>query len=186
MGITISNSQGLWLEFSLRSTLQHMWVMGKYIVWVQIMCIRNDSSAKKNVLRVSRGKALPVKHSRKPAVSILSWLFVFQSYAGHTHHFGRCLLTSYPRKHFSLQFALSLHTHSLSHTTLTNKTHMKYRVHKIEQNYNQIWHGIKANKNIVVNYNFTISPFGNSMTKPLKQTLNLNVSLRIMAKLTHT
>ena len=31
---------------------------------------------------------------------------------------------------------------------------MKYRVHKIEQNYNQIWHGIKANKNIVVNYNF--------------------------------
>ena len=23
---------------------------------------------------------------------------------------------------------------------------MKYRVHKIEHNYNQIWHGIKANK----------------------------------------
>ena len=33
---------------------------------------------------------------------------------------------------------------------------MKYKVHKIEQNYNQIWHGIKANKYIVVNYNFTI------------------------------
>ena len=33
---------------------------------------------------------------------------------------------------------------------------MKYRVHKIEQNYNQIWHGIKANKDIVVNYNFTV------------------------------
>ena len=32
---------------------------------------------------------------------------------------------------------------------------MKYRVHKIKHNYNQIWHGIKANKNIVVNYNFT-------------------------------
>ena len=37
----------------------------------------------------------------------------------------------------------------------TNKSYMKYRVHKIEHNYNQIWHGIKANKNIVVNYNFT-------------------------------
>ena len=49
----------------------------------------------------------------------------------------------------------SSHTLSLSHTTLTNKSHMKYRVHKIEQNYNQIWHEIKANKNIVVNYNFT-------------------------------
>jgi len=28
----------------------------------------------------------------------------------------------------------------------TNKSHMKYRVQKIEQNYNQIRHGIKANK----------------------------------------
>ena len=26
----------------------------------------------------------------------------------------------------------------------------------IEQNYNQIWHGIKANINIVVNHNFTV------------------------------
>ena len=46
--------------------------------------------------------------------------------------------------------ALSLHTLSLSlshtHTTLTNKSHMKLRVQKIEHNYNQIWHGIKANK----------------------------------------
>ena len=51
--------------------------------------------------------------------------------------------------------ALSLHTFSLLHTTFTNKSHMKYRVQKIEQNYNQIWHGIKANKHVVVNYNFT-------------------------------
>ena len=63
---------------------------------------------------------------------------------------------------------------------------MKYRVHKIEQNYNQIWYEIKANKNIVVNYNLTISLFGYSMMKPLKQTLDLNVSLEIVAKLTHT
>ena len=41
---------------------------------------------------------------------------------------------------------LSLHTLSLSHITLKNKSHMKYRVQKIEHNYNQIWHGIKANK----------------------------------------
>ena len=63
---------------------------------------------------------------------------------------------------------------------------MKYRVHKIEQNYNQIWHRIKANKYIVVNYNFTISPFGYSVTKPLKHTLDLSVSLGTVAKLTHT
>ena len=70
----------------------------------------------------------------------------YSNHARHMHHFARCLLTSYPRKYFSLQFALSLHTLSLSHTTLTNKSHMKYRVHSIEHNYNQIWHGIKANK----------------------------------------
>ena len=63
---------------------------------------------------------------------------------------------------------------------------MKYRVQKLEHNYNQIWNRIKANKNIVVNYNFTISPFGYSVTKPQKQTLDLNVSLEIVAKLTHT
>ena len=63
---------------------------------------------------------------------------------------------------------------------------MKYRVHNIEHNYNQILHKIKVNKNIVVNYNFTISLFGYSVTKPLKQTLDLNVSLGTVAKLTHT
>ena len=46
---------------------------------------------------------------------------------------------------FNLSWVFT-HTLSLSHTTLTNKSHMKYRVQKIEQNYNQIWYGIKANK----------------------------------------
>ena len=63
---------------------------------------------------------------------------------------------------------------------------MKFKVHKIEQNYNQIWHGIKANKNIIVNYNFTISSFVYSVTKSLKYTLDINMSLRTVAKLTHT
>ena len=76
----------------------------------------------------------------------LSWLFAFQSCAGHMHYFAGCLLASYPRKHFSLQCLESSHSPSLSHITLTNKSHMKYRVQKIEHNYNQIWHGIKANK----------------------------------------
>ena len=72
MGITISNSQGLWLEFSLKSTPQHMWVMGVYIVWVQKVCIKYDSSAKQNVSQVSCEKALPARHSQKSAVFILS------------------------------------------------------------------------------------------------------------------
>ena len=121
MGITISNSQGLWLEFSLKSTPQHMWVMGVYIVWVRIECARNDNLTKQNVSRVSRGKALPARHTRKPAVSILSRLFKFQSCAGHMHHFMGSFLTSYPRK--QLQSSISLESsHSfLSQKTLTNK-----------------------------------------------------------------
>ena len=103
-------------------------------------------SAKQNVSWVSLGEALPIRHSQNTTISILSWLFAFQSFAGHMNHFVACLLASYPRKHFSLQFVLSLHTSSLSHTTFTNKTHMKYRVQNIEHNYNQIWHGIKANR----------------------------------------
>ena len=53
--------------FSLKSTSQHMWV---YIVWVETGCIRYDKLAKQNVLWVSRGKALPARHSRKLAVTI--------------------------------------------------------------------------------------------------------------------
>ena len=45
---------------------------------------------------------------------------------------------------------------------------------------------LKPTKHIIVNYNFTISPFGYFVTKPLKQTLDLNESLGIRAKLTHT
>ena len=82
--------------------------------------------------------------------------------SSHSSHVqGTCITSweAYSRatreNNFSLQLALSLHTLSLSHTTLTNKSHMKYKVHKIEHNYNQIWHGIKVNKYIVVNYNFT-------------------------------
>ena len=73
----------------------------------------------------------------------------------HTSLHGK-LTHELPAKTTLVLIALSLHILSLSHTTLTNKAHMKYRVHKIEQNYNQIWHGIKANKDIVVNYNFTV------------------------------
>ena len=36
-------------------------------------------------------------------------------------------------------------SHSLSHITLTIKSHIKYKVNMIEHNYNQIWHGIKTN-----------------------------------------
>ena len=63
---------------------------------------------------------------------------------------------------------------------------MKYRVQRIEHNYNQTWYGIKANKTHSCKLQLYNLPFGYSVTKPLKQTLDLNVSLGTMAKLTHT
>ena len=45
----------------------------------------------------------------------------------------------------SLVFNCLKSSHTLSHITLTIKSHIKYRVQNIENNYNQIWHGIKAN-----------------------------------------
>ena len=56
--------------FSLKSTSHNIWVMWVYIVWVETWCIRYDKLAKQNVLRVSCEKALPTRHSRKPAVTI--------------------------------------------------------------------------------------------------------------------
>ena len=76
----------------------------------------------------------------------LKWLFTFQLYAEHVLHFAGSLLASYSRKHFWSSMSLEF-SHSLSHTTLTMKSHIKYRIQKIEQNYNQIWHGIKSNTN---------------------------------------
>ena len=54
----------------LKSTPLNIWVMWVYIVWVEIRCIRYDKIAKQNVSRVSRRKALPARHLRKPAVTI--------------------------------------------------------------------------------------------------------------------
>ena len=60
--------------------------------------------------------------------------------------FREMLSCELPAKILQFSIYLSLHILSLSYTTLTIKSHIKYRVHKIEYNYNQIWYKIKANK----------------------------------------
>ena len=89
-------------------------------------------------------KGLTRKTLTKTSCHHLSWLFAFQSCAEHMLHFTGRLLVSYPRKLLWSLICLKS-SHSLSHTTLTMKSHIKYRVQKIEQNHNQIWHRIKAN-----------------------------------------
>ena len=104
---------------------------------------------------MSRGKALPATYSWKTVVSILSWLFSFQSCVGHMHHFEGCLVVSYPWKLFSFQFAW-VFTHFLSLTQLLqlNLTiNIRYkRLNKITIKFGT---KLKPTKQIVVNYNFT-------------------------------
>ena len=92
----------------------NMWAMWVYIVWVKIRCIKYDKIAKQNVSRVSRGKALLERHSRKPTVTICHD-------SSHSNHVLSTCFTSWEgfswatrKNSFNLQFALSLHT--LSHT----------------------------------------------------------------------
>ena len=92
-----------------------------------------------------------------------------------------------PVKTSSIFNSLILHTFSLSITlplqlNPTINTGYK-RLNKVTIKFGT---ELKPTKHIVVNYNFTISPFGYSVTKPLKQTLDLNMSLGTVAKLTHT
>ena len=52
--------------------------------------------------------------------------------ASHMGHFEGCLVARYLRKLFSFQLLESSHSLSLYYTTLTIKSHNKYRVQKIE------------------------------------------------------
>ena len=128
--------------FSLKITPQHMLVMWVYIVGVETWCVRNNKLAKQNVSWVSCEKALPSKHSQKPAITICHD-------SSHSSHVLSTCFTSQEcfsrvtcKNFFSLHFEFS---HSVSHTTLTMKSRIKYWVQKIEHNYNQIWHEIKVN-----------------------------------------
>ena len=139
--------------FSLKSTSLNMWIMRVYIMGVKTWCIRYDKIAKQNVLRVSCGNGLLVRHSQKPAITICH----NSSHSSHVLSTCFTLREGYSQatRENSLIFNLPwVFTLSL-HTTHTMKSHIKYRVQKIEHNYNQIWHRIKANKKIIVNHNFT-------------------------------
>ena len=117
-----------------------------------------------------------------PSVLILRILVMCK-----THALLREMLScEIPAKTSSVFNSLSLHTLSLYHTTLTIKSHINTGHKRLNIIIIKFGTELKPTKDIVVNHNFTISPFGYSVTKPLKQTLDLNMSLGTMAKLTHT
>ena len=99
---------------SLKNAYFNMWVMQVYIVWVETWCIRYDKITKQNVSRVSRGKALLTRHSRKPTVTIC------HDFSHSSHVLSTCFTSQEGfsratcKNFFALHFALSFHT--LSHT----------------------------------------------------------------------
>ena len=91
----LSLSRVMTRVFSLKSTPFNMWVMWVYIVWVETWCIRYDKLAKQNVSRVSYGKALSAKYSRKPAATICHDSLHSSHVLNTWLHFAGRLFTSY-------------------------------------------------------------------------------------------
>ena len=118
-----------------------MWI---YIVCVETWCIRYDKLAKKKMFRgYLVGRPYPRdthKNQLLPFVMTLHISVMCRAHASLRRKASREL----PAKTSCSSLCLES-SHSLSHTTLTKKSHIKYKVHRIEQNYNQIWLGIKTN-----------------------------------------
>ena len=156
VGITISNSQGIWLGSSLRSTPLHLWVIWLYIVWVQKVCIRQHSLAKQNVSRVSRGKALLARYSRDTAVSIS--IYTDSSHSSHVQ--GTCITSRDAKSRdtcknlFSLQQLESSYSLFITQPLQSNPTiNTRYkRLIKITIKFGT---ELKPTKHIFVNHNFT-------------------------------
>ena len=114
-----------------------------------------------------------------PSVLTLHIPVICRAHASFYEMLSRKLLTKTLISSIAWVFTLSLyHTLQLNPTINTGYK----RLNKITFKFGT---ELKPTKHIVVNYNFTISLFGYSVTKPLKQTIDLNVSLGIVAKLTH-
>ena len=136
MGITISNSQGLWLGFSLKHSLTSV---GIYNVGTEsVYQIRQSGKTEcfAHVLREGLTRKLLAKHSYLHHVLTLHIPIMCRAHAS----FRGMLSRELPAKTLQSSICLSLHLLSLSYTTLTIKSHIKYRVQNIEHNYNQIWH----------------------------------------------
>ena len=143
--------------FSLKHSLTFVGNVGIYSVGTKSVYQIGQSGKTECFASVSQ-EGLTCKLLAKHSCLHLSWLFAFQSCVGHMHHFAGCLVTSYPRKLFSLQLLESSHTHSLSLTKLLqlNPTiNTRYnRLNKITIKFGM---KLKPTKHIVVNYNFTLS-----------------------------
>ena len=135
MGITISNSQGLWLGFSLwkhsstsvdnvgiysvvRYRVYQIWQIGKIECFAAIL---REGLTRKTLAKTNCHH--PIMTLRIP---VMCW----------AHASLRKKDTQELPAKTSLSSICLESSHLLSHTTLTMKSYMKYRVHMIEHDYN--------------------------------------------------
>ena len=131
------------------------WVMWAYIVCVKKWGKHSLKSSRQRVSWVTRGLSKLRSDSQNTA-----WQKIVQILAYASHVVFHRLSTREP--------VANLIVFTILHITLTLNHYIKSHKHTwkmIEQKYNQIWHRIKANKNIVVNHNFT------GLTKQLKLSI---------------
>ena len=117
-------------------------------------------------------EGLPARHSRKLAVTICHDSSHF------SHMLSICFTSRDLREKATcelpartcLVFNCLEFSHSLSHTTLTIKFHIKYKVQKIEHNYNQIGTELKPTQNSCKSqlYNFYLLFFPKFLRTYLK------------------
>ena len=126
-----------------------MWV---YIVCVETLCIRHNKLAKQNISQVFHRKALPTRHSRKPAVTICHD-FSHSSCVLNTCFTSQEDLSQATRENFfTFQFALSLYTFS----------------HTQPLQWNPIWNtGYKRLKKITIKFDTELKPTQNNCKSQL-------------------
>ena len=149
-----------------RDLMYQIWQIGKTECFVGI--------SREGLTRETFAKtAIIICHDSSHSSHVLSTCFTLRE------GFSRATYKNF----FSLQFALSFHTLSYTQPLQRNPTQNTgyKRLNKIT-----IKFGMKLKPTQNSWKSQLYSPFGYSVTKPLKQTLDLNISLRIMAKLTYT
>ena len=132
MGTTISNSSRFVTRvFSQKHSSTFVGNVGIYSVDTEIVYQIGQSAKTECFASVSREgltRELLAKHSCLHPILTLRIPVMCRAHAS----FRKMLSCELPVKTLQSSICLSLHTHSLSHTTLTIKSHNKYKIQKIE------------------------------------------------------
>ena len=108
--------------FSQKCSSTYVGNRGIYIVWVQKVCIRYDSSAKQNISQVSREKALPVRHTKTSCLNPVLTLHILIMCRAHASLHGKLIRKQIAKTALVFNCLKSSHTLSLTQPLQINLT----------------------------------------------------------------